>query len=105
MSVLSITFHCIDEHLDRWENYVEETLSLLAENLMEVDHYILSEVQSDMINEGKNYNLLLIFDNEELRVQFLENELLNIQERIEKEFGNNVMIFKTLLNSKKSRFS
>ena len=104
MSVLSLTFHCTDSHLEPWENYVENTLSLMAENLMEVDQYILSEVESEMIGEGKNYNLLLVFDNDELRAQFLENELLNIQERVESEFGENVMIFKTFLNPKKRRF-
>ncbi len=105
MSVLSLTFHCTDEHLESWEKYVEESLSLMAENLMDVNQYILSEVESEMINEGKNYNLLLIFENEELRSQFIENEFLNIQERVEKEFGDNVMIFQTFLNPKKSRFS
>jgi len=104
MSLLSLTFHCTENHIENWEKYVNETLSLMAENLMEVDKYILSEVQSDMVNEGKNYNLLLVFDNEELREQFLENELLNIQERVEKEFGENVMIFQTFLNPKKARF-
>jgi len=104
MSLLSLTFHCTQNHLENWEKYMNETLSLMAENLMEVDKYVLSEVQSNMVNEGKNYNLLLFFDNEELREQFLENELLNIQERIEKEFAENVMIFQTFLNPKKARF-
>lgn len=104
MSVLSITFHCPESYLEPWENYVNETLSLMAENLMDVEKYILSEVHSEMINEGKNYNLLLVFDTDELREQFLENELKNISERIEKEFGENVMIFQTFLNPKKARF-
>lgn len=104
MSVLSITFHCPESHLEPWENYVNETLSLMTENLIDVEKYILSEVHSEMINEGKNYNLLLIFDTDELREQFLENELKNISERIEKEFGENVMIFKTFLNPRKVRF-
>ena len=104
MSVLSITFHCVDSHLSAWDNYVDETLTVLAENLFEVDKYILSEVGSTMINEGKNYNLLLLFANEELRAQFLENELKNIEERIFNEFGENVMVFVTFLDPKKSRF-
>lgn len=104
MSLLSLTFHCTESHLENWENYVEETLSVMAENLMEVEKYVLSEVQTDMINEGKNYNLLLVFENEETRELFLQNELLNIQERIEKEFGENVMIFQTFLNPRKARF-
>ena len=57
-----------------------------------------------MISEGKNTNLLLIFQDEEKRQDFVEIELTNITERILKEFGENVMIFKTYLNPKKSRF-
>ncbi|WP_139423492.1 MULTISPECIES: DUF4286 family protein [Chryseobacterium] len=101
MSVLSITFHCINSSIDEWENYVDETLVLMTENLMDVDKYILSEVHSDFIDEGKNYNLLLIFDNEEKRTEFMESELLNISERIETKFGQDVMIFNTSLNPKK----
>lgn len=103
MSVLSITFHCTKNNLEEWENYIDETLILMTENLMDVNQYILSEVHSDYIDEGKNYNLLLIFDNDELRTDFLESELKNIAERIESKFGQEVLIFDTLLNPKKSR--
>ncbi|RXM51163.1 MULTISPECIES: DUF4286 family protein [unclassified Chryseobacterium] len=103
MSVLSITFHCTKNNLEEWENYIDETLILMTENLMDVNQYILSEVHSDYIDEGKNYNLLLIFDNDELRNDFLESELKNIAERIEAQFGQEVLIFDTLLNPKKSR--
>lgn len=103
MSLLSITFHATENILKDWELYVDETLGLLAENLMDVDQYFLSEVQSEMINEGKNYNLLLVFANEELRTDFTESELENIRERIESKFGAEVMIFLTHLNPKKTR--
>lgn len=103
MSVLSITFHCTKDNLSEWENYIDETLVLMTENLIDVNKYILSEVHSDYIEEGKNYNLLLIFDNDELREDFIKSELLNISERIEKKFGQEVMIFNTFLNPKKSR--
>lgn len=103
MSVLSITFHCTKDNLEEWENYIDETLVLMTENLMDVNKYILSEVHSDFIEEGKNYNLLLIFDNEGLREDFIKSELLNISERIEKKFGQEVMVFNTFLNPKKSR--
>jgi len=102
MSVLSITFHCVKNSLEEWEKYVDETLILMTENLMDVDKYILSEIHSDFIEEGKNYNLLLVFDDEEKRKDFIESELLNISERIEKQFGQDVMIFNTFLNPKKS---
>ncbi|EJL67500.1 DUF4286 family protein [Chryseobacterium populi] len=104
MSVLSITFHCTQDNIEDWENYIDETLVLMTDNLMDVNKYILSEVHSDYIEEGKNYNLLLIFDNEELRSDFIKSELVNIAERIEKRFGQKVMIFNTFLNPKKSRF-
>ncbi|MFY7814877.1 MAG: DUF4286 family protein [Chryseobacterium taeanense] len=104
MSVLSITFHCTKNNLEEWENYIDETLVLMTENLMDVSKYILSEVHSDYIEEGKNYNLLLIFDNDELREDFVKSELQNIAERIEAKFGHEVMIFNTLLNPKKTRF-
>ncbi|SEW13648.1 protein of unknown function [Chryseobacterium wanjuense] len=103
MSVLSITFHCTKNNIEEWENYIDETLVLMTENLMDVNKYILSEVHSDYIEEGKNYNLLLIFDNDELREDFIKSEMLNIAERIEKKFGQDVMIFNTYLNPKRSR--
>jgi hypothetical protein len=104
MSVLSITFHCTKNNIEEWENYVDDTLVLMTENLMDVEKYILSEVHSDYIEDGKNYNLLLIFDNEEKRTDFIESELENICEIIEKKFGQEIMIFNTFLNPKKTRF-
>lgn len=82
---------------------MDETLVLMTENLMDVNQYILSEVHSDYIEEGKNYNLLLIFDNDKLREDFIKSEMENIAERIEAKFGQEVMIFNTFLNPKKSR--
>ncbi|KQM49958.1 hypothetical protein ASE55_01900 [Chryseobacterium sp. Leaf201] len=103
MSMLSITFHCTKENLAEWEIYMNETLVLMAENLMDVNKYILSEVHSDYIDEGKNYNLLLLFDNQEVREDFVKSELQNISERIETKFGQEVMIFNTFLNTRTSR--
>lgn len=104
MSVLSITFHCTKNNIGEWENYIDETLILMTENLLDVNKYILSEVQSDFIEDGKNYNLLLIFDNDEKRTDFIESELVNITEIVEKKFGEEIMIFNTFLNPKKTRF-
>lgn len=103
MRVLSITFHNTDSITEEWSKYVENDLSEMVENLMDVEKYLLSEVYSDMINEGRNTNLLLIFESDEKREDFLEIELKNITERIESRFGVNVMVFPTLLNPKKSR--
>lgn len=103
MSVLSITFHCTKNRLEEWQNYMDETLVLMTENLMDVSQYILSEVHSNYIEEGKNYNLLLIFENDELREDFIKSEMENIAERIELKFGQEVMIFNTFLNPKKMK--
>ena len=103
MSLLSLTFHTTENVSQEWEIYMENELHEMVENLIDVEKFILSEVESEMISEGKNTNLLLIFDDEEKRQDFLEIELLNLTERIENAFGENVMIFKTFLNPKKSR--
>lgn len=103
MSILSITFHAIPAVLQAWEQYTEDTLALMAENLMDAEKYILSEVESEMISEGKNTNLLLIFDNNEKRREFLDSEFKNIEERIQSTFGDAVMIFVTSLDVKKAR--
>ncbi len=101
MSVISITFHSVESVQKEWNEFLEKDLHQIIDNLMEVEKYILSEVQSDMISEGKNTNLLLIFDDDEKRLDFQEIELLNISDIIEKNFGESVMIFTTLLNPKK----
>ena len=104
MSVLSITFHTTENLSAAWEKYLVEDLHQMVENLLDAEKYLLSEVESDMISEGKNTNLLLVFDNKEKRDDFIEIELKNITERIESKFGENVMVFTTFLNPKKSRF-
>lgn len=104
MSILSLTFHTTESALKEWENYTQNELQLLVENLMDVEKYILSDVHTDMITEGRNTNLLLVFNDEEMRSQFLENELVNITERIEAKFADSVMIFSTFLNPLKCRF-
>ncbi|AZI32442.1 DUF4286 family protein [Kaistella carnis] len=103
MSVLSITFHTTENLSAAWEKYLVEDLHQMVENLLDAEKYLLSEVESDMISEGKNTNLLLMFENIEKRQDFIEIELPNITERIEKEFGDQVMIFQTALNPRKSQ--
>ena len=104
MSVISITFHSVESVQKVWDEFMQKDLHQIIDNLFDVEKYILSEVQSDMINEGKNTNLLLIFNDEEKRQDFQEIELLNIADIIEKNFGENVMIFTTLLNPQKMKF-
>lgn len=103
MSVLSLTFHATDAVLDAWEKYTEKELVQLAENLMDADKYLLSHVKSEMLNEGKNTNLLLIFDSNEKREDFLGIELKNIEERVTQKFGTEVMLFVTHLEPAASR--
>lgn len=104
MSILSITFHTVESQLQTWEQYLENELMTLVENFIDVENYILSEVNTEMLTEGKNTNLLLIFESDEKRQEFTETELYNLSEIIARKFGENVMIFKTELNEKKSRF-
>jgi hypothetical protein len=99
MSILSLTFHAPAVSLNEWEKYSRSELTEMVNNLFDVEKYILSDVESDMISEGRNTNLLLLFDNDELRASFLENELENISDRIGQRFGEEIMIFQTLLNS------
>lgn len=103
MSILSITFHTTDKISKNWENYVESDLHEMVENLMDVEKYIISQVQSEMVGEGQNTNVLLIFENDEKRDDFVEIELKNITERIEGKFGEEVMIFQTFLHPRKMR--
>ena len=103
MSVLSITFHTTENTAAAWELYMKNDLYEMVENLMDAEKYILSDVHSDMINEGKNTNLLLFFADAEKREDFVEIELTNISERIHQKFHNEVMIFKTYLNPYQSR--
>ena len=103
MSILSITFHTVESQIENWNQSTDTELALMIDNLYDVEKYILSEVKSEMLTEGKNTNLLLIFDNDQKRKEFTETELLNISERIAARFGETVMIFITELNTKKSR--
>lgn len=104
MSVLSLTFHNTNEVKPQWEKYLENELHEMVENLMDAERYLLSEVESDLVNEGQNTNLLLTFENAEKRQDFIEIELKNIAERIETRFGQEVLVFTTFLNPKKARW-
>lgn len=104
MSILSLTFHTPENLVQPWTEYLETDLQKMVENLMDVEKYILSEVESDMVSEGKNTNLLLVFDNAEKRQDFAEIEFKNIVEHIQGKFGQEVMIFETFLNPTKQRF-
>lgn len=98
MSLLSLTFHTEQNNLERFDAYSKKELKQMIENLIQVEKYYFSEVKTEYINDGKNYNLLLIFEDENLRAEFILNELKNIQEHISKTFGESVVIFQTHLD-------
>ena len=104
MSILSITFHTTENQISNWELYIEIEFLKLIENLANIEKYILSEVDSEMISEGKNTNLLVFFGDTNLRNRFIENEMPDLERRIAKHFGSDVMIFTAFLNPKKQRF-
>lgn len=104
MNVLSITFHATENIIEKWKSYIEKDLKLMIDNLIDVEKYIFSEVESEMVTEGKNYNLLLTFDREELREDFIKSELKNISEHIAADFGKEVMTFVTFLHPVYYRF-
>lgn len=103
MSILSITFHTVENKIQEWDIYLENDLHQLVENLLDVEQYVLSEVQSELIDEGKNTNLFLVFDNDERRDRFMQTEMPNLQERILAKFGEQVIIFPTFLDPKRKR--
>ncbi len=104
MSILSVTFHSTADLRERWEKYLNEELKNMADNLLEAEKYVLSTVETDMVREGQNTNLLLFFPDDEKRSEFMQNELVNISELIAAAFGDQVMIFATLLNPQHSRW-
>ena len=75
----------------------------MIENLYDVEKYIISTGESERISEGQNTNLLLVFESKEIRASFMENELVNLVEHVEKRFNEEVMVFVTALNPSKSR--
>lgn len=105
MQLLSLTFHAEENVAQEFKIYLKNTfLSQLKINRNQ-DDFILSEVGSMMISEGKNYNLLLIFDDEKNRAGYLEQHLAQIADEILQNFGSQVMIFETQLNPLDWKFS
>ncbi|AQX05717.1 hypothetical protein BAX97_05415 [Elizabethkingia meningoseptica] len=99
MSVLSVTFHVESKVQPQWYDFLEKEFPGLIENLYDLEKYIFSEVSSSYIDEGKNYNLLMIFGDHEIRAGFLLNEMQNLSEIIHGKFSQEeVMIFITELN-------
>jgi hypothetical protein len=72
MSLLSVTFHSTADIQNQWSDYLTTELHQMVENLLDVEKYILSEVESEMVSEGQNTNLLLMFADAEKRQYFRE---------------------------------
>lgn len=100
MSILSLTFHSEENSLADWENYLSKNLHSLTEKNSSIDKFILSDVETPMLQEGKNTNLLLFFKNANERNLFLEKEIPKIHLELQQYFGEKVLMFATLLNPK-----
>ncbi|MBT0572193.1 DUF4286 family protein [Riemerella anatipestifer] len=98
MSILSLTFHCEQGSISEWKTYFNESIINHYREKQNLKHYIASEVETERLQEGTNFNLLLIFETVEDRTNFITNELPNITMEVEKIFGDRVLVFATLLN-------
>lgn len=97
MSILSITFHIDETELLKWNDYLKNEL---IPDLKNIDKkYLLTEVESEMLCEGKNTNLLIFCNNQEDRILFLEQIFPHFSKKIITNFGDKILIFKTFLNS------
>ncbi|MDR7831063.1 DUF4286 family protein [Riemerella anatipestifer] len=98
MSILSLTFHCEQGSISKWKTYFKESIINYYKETPNLKHYIASKVETERLQEGTNFNLLLIFETVEDRTIFIKNELPNITMEIETRFGDRVLVFATLLN-------
>lgn len=97
MAILSVTFHIDDNKVEEWNNYLNNTLITEIQRLNK--KFLFSEVDTEMLSEGKNINLLLFFDNQEDRELFLNSTFPSIAQDVISNFQESVLIFKTFLNS------
>lgn len=98
MAILSITFHIEEQKVAEWEQFL--TNEILPEIKAWQRKFILSEVETEMLSEGKNTNLLLFFTTSEERIDFLEQTFPPLSQKIITKFQDKILIFKTFLNSK-----
>ncbi|SDE09618.1 DUF4286 family protein [Riemerella columbipharyngis] len=99
MSLLSVTFHCENNALPKWEAYMSGEMISRVEKWGH--SYIISEVETEMLQEGKNFNILLDFKSPIERESFLNDYFADFAESIKETFSDKVMIFVTILNSKR----
>ena len=80
MAILSITFHIEETELLKWNKYLKSVLIYDLKNINK--KYLLTEVESEMLSEGKNTNLLIFFSNQEDRFLFLEQIFPHFSKKI-----------------------
>jgi hypothetical protein len=104
MSALSITFHFTEAKIHEWNNNLLHSLESLIKDSLHIKNFIISEVHTEYLNEGKNYNVLLFFDDLSERENFMGGQLASLDQEIEQQFGNEIMLFVTPLNKISSSF-
>lgn len=77
MAILSITFHTEEHKINDWNSFLEKELLEIIKNFSR--KYIISEVESEMLSEGKNTNVLLFFDNQYTFAEFIKNFIWNMR--------------------------
>lgn len=97
MAILSITFHTEENKIPEWNEYLKKELIPNLESLNR--KYLLSEVETEILTEGKNTNLLIFCKNREDRVLFSEKIYPHFSQKILDKFQEGVLVFKTYLNS------
>lgn len=97
MAIISITFHTEESRIPEWNEYVKKELIPNIKNLNK--RYLLSEVETEMLSEGKNTNLLIFCNNQEDRILFLEQTFPYFSQNVLERFQESVLIFKSFLNS------
>lgn len=97
MAILSITFHIEENRIIEWNKYLEDNLIPHIQSLGLP--FLLSNVDTEMLSEGQNNNLLLFFNNREEREIFIQKDFPKLCEPAMQEFQKDIIIFKTLLNS------
>lgn len=94
----SISYHYAPEIKKQWENWKTSHFIPMIENLMDITQYYFSEVQTDFTQDGHTESLLLGFESQDLLQGFIDNELLILEEALQKNFGENVLFMKSQLN-------
>lgn len=95
-NILSVTFHAENSVILDWEKYMNQILVPYTKKYAQ--KYIFSHVKTEMLSEGKNYNLLLWFSENEEKNSFMETHLQKMSEEISHRFLGKVMVFVTELN-------